>query len=519
MILYLHIHKGGMVMNSELLTNMLEKIESLGKRKRQINCQIKKLGNEEYLNEKGLEALHNLQNELNDVKSLIETIKSFYSKLKSKSEEYEALQVLFNTADDKSKNVVRKVLENYEIEIEELKEKIKLIITDEEQLEDENKENNSTVADDKPIEEENQKNKNTKNKKLLKKIGIAAGICGAASLALLAGRGCSKKSFSSQEPTVIESYEPSLDNGNTNEFEITPTPVQTETISATPTPVQTETISATPTPTVVPTETQNNDMLDATDIDAVYTRAEEMYSKMPYLDEIDHNYKGEEVQTLANLIRVLNGELPLDENRNTVYSPTLLDDNLSAMVDIMDNYPSSPQLDENSKSYYSDLVAWDEEVYNFAKKYDEVYANISDARNNDDFEAFENNVQTLGKLLYEDWVMNGANTGVNPYGFAATQRYLALSSSIGRYSSSVIEYASERGAVICVDVCYDYETGELKEVKVSDIYEAIRDGVRNDATLDIFLPDGEYLIELGFYNDLAKELEFKYENTLSYTLK
>ena len=513
-------------MNIELYNKMNEVLLRLKKEKRAILRELKLFReNEDYLSVKGKLRLISLNNRLEEIESELKGVQEDYQSYEELSEKVKELSELVKSEINPKVKKTLEELYNEKLELlESSEEMFKKYYFKEAAKEASDKNNKKEEGENKEAQKasnkEGKKPQNASNKegkkpqgtaksnevsKKVKRVGLSALALGTTALAVLGiSRGCSKTDKSnSYDSNSIEYLTP-------NPTEI---PQSTETIEIVQSPNPTEIPQSTETPKA------ENAMLDATDIDEVYDRAEKIYSEFSYLDEIDHNYKGREVQTIANLIRVLNGELPLNEDRETIYSPTSLDDNLSAMVDIMDNYPSSPQLDENSKSYYSDLVAWDEEVYNFAKKYDEVYANISDARNNDDFEAFENNVQTLGKLLYEDWVMNGANTGVNPYGFAATQRYLALSSSIGRYSSSVIEYASERGAVICVDVCYDYETGELKEVKVSDIYEAIRDGVRNDATLDIFLPDGEYLIELGFYNDLAKELEFKYENTLSYTLK
>ena len=374
-------------MNIELYNKMNEVLLRLKKEKRAILRELKLFReNEDYLSVKGKLRLISLNNRLEEIESELKGVQEDYQSYEELSEKVKELSELVKSEINPKVKKTLEELYNEKLELlESSEEMFKKYYFKEAAKEASDKNNKKEEGENKEAQKasnkEGKKPQNASNKegkkpqgtaksnevsKKVKRVGLSALALGTTALAVLGiSRGCSKTDKSnSYDSNSIEYLTP-------NPTEI---PQSTETIEIVQSPNPTEIPQSTETPKA------ENAMLDATDIDEVYDRAEKIYSELSYLDEIEHNYKGREVQTIANLIRVLNGELPLNEDRETIYSPTSLDDNLSAMVDIMDNYPSSPQLDENSKSYYSDLVAWDEEVYNFAKKYDEVYANISDAR-------------------------------------------------------------------------------------------------------------------------------------------
>lgn len=260
---------------------------------------------------------------------------------------------------------------------------------------------------------------------------------------------------------------------------------------------------------------------DVTNLEQVSKRASEIEEElMPMLEKMNHDFKNKDLNNIiTNIILVSNGELPIDENGNVMYDPNIASYYTQLRTELFGNYASSPQHEDKIyKVNYSMLTEDNSELSNFAAKYDKVYSNIAEARNNGDFDAFVESTKELGTLLYNDWVLQGMYEGNNPYNFAPETRLLALASSIERYASYVMEYEDGYNHVVCVPVCVNYNTGETKEIPVQSIFEAIVLGKSNDATLAVNAPDGYQVISEEFYIDLVNSLEYKYNNEVTLKL-
>lgn len=270
---------------------------------------------------------------------------------------------------------------------------------------------------------------------------------------------------------------------------------------------------------------------DITDEEQINERANYIYSE--YFETFKDKLTPSEQEMItpekiANIIRVVNGELPLDENGYKYYDANLTDDYIQALTKITADLPSSPALD---KIYHipTHLFAVDgTKLSDFMKKYDEDYANIAEARNNRDGEKAQEAIASLGKKLWYEWSLQGMNYEIDekmtdyqsPFDLPASQRALALNAAVAKYGPYVFEYNLNAMQPVCIDACVDYYTKTMQKLTVNEIFVGVTSGeydtvIAKAAGIDVDKePDS-----IAFDQDLKDQLEFKYRKLNQKTLK
>ena len=507
----MRIHKGGMVMNSELLKSISESLIELKKRKKEVTKEMKAFReNADYLSRKGKARLSALNDELEEIEAELVKVQDDYDLYSDLCDQVEELKQLISVERKPKTKESLKKLYNEKLEVlaetekyldsyyakalQEDKDEPVLEVDDKEEKK-EKEDKNKAEKVEKP-EKEVEGGKTNKSKKRNHKIRNIILACGGISLVFLSiglVKGCGYNNNRNEQFGVYQQYEADSDDDLDLPSSDVPELIDDDEPEE---------------------ELSIDEILQGNDAAGVVAKAEEVLEDLDYLDEIDHSFEGDELNTIVNIIRVSNGELPLDENNNEYYDPNVVDKYVQARTDIFANYPSSPQLDEIYSVNYADIVTDDENLQQFAEKYDEVYNAIAEARNENDWDAFAVNTQKLGEMMYSDWVLQGMYNGNNPYNFEADQRLLALGISTERYASYVMEYENGNRGTVCADVCTDYSTGDTKEIPVEDIYNAIVLGVCNDATLAVNAPSGYQIISEEFYKSLVNELDYKNQLSL-----
>ena len=233
-------------------------------------------------------------------------------------------------------------------------------------------------------------------------------------------------------------------------------------------------------------------------------------------------------EKIANIIRVANGELPLDADGNKYFDANLTDDYIQALTKITADLPSSPALDK-IYNVPTHLFAVDgSDLSNFMMKYDEDYENVADARNNRDGEKAQAAIASLGQKLWYEWSLQGMNYEIDgqmtdyksPFDLPAKERALALNASVAKYGPYVFEYNLNAMQPVCIDACVDYYTKTMKKLTVNEIFVGVTSGeydtvIAKAAGIEVDKePDS-----IAFDQDLRDELEFKYKELKQMTLK
>lgn len=233
-------------------------------------------------------------------------------------------------------------------------------------------------------------------------------------------------------------------------------------------------------------------------------------------------------EKIANIIRVANGELPLDADGNKYFDANLTDDYIQALTKITADLPSSPALDK-IYNVPTHLFAVDgSDLSNFMMKYDEDYANVAEARNNRDGAKAQRAIASLGKKLWYEWALQGMNYEIDgkmtdyksPFDLPAKERALALNASVAKYGPYVFEYNLNAMQPVCIDACVDYYTKTMKKLTVNEIFVGVTSGefdtvIAKAAGIEVDKePDS-----IAFDQDLRDELEFKYKELKQMTLK
>ena len=233
-------------------------------------------------------------------------------------------------------------------------------------------------------------------------------------------------------------------------------------------------------------------------------------------------------EKIANIIRVANGELPLDADGNKYFDANLTDDYIQALTKITADLPSSPTLDK-IYNVPTHLFAVDgSDLSNFMMKYDEDYENVADARNNRDGEKAQAAIASLGQKLWYEWSLQGMNYEIDgqmtdyksPFDLPAKERALALNASVAKYGPYVFEYNLNAMQPVCIDACVDYYTKTMKKLTVNEIFVGVTSGeydtvIAKAAGIEVDKePDS-----IAFDQDLRDELEFKYKELKQMTLK
>ena len=357
---------------------------------------------------------------------------------------------------------------------------------------------------------------------------------------------------------------------------VAPTPVPTVVPTPVPTPVPTVAPTPEPTPevTIAPVEEvvtlvlgEPGTFLDVTDEEQVMARAQYIYDNYyaGFVDKLSADERAHvTVERIANTIRVVNGNCPLDENGYKMLDANTTDTYSQAFVDLTANIPSSDVMG-TVEMVPTHLFAVDgSETQEFLKSYDELYARIAEGRNNrnsDEYRAAGKiiaakmwcewfcqgmggnilyNTQT-GEIDYDNNVRFNESTGnweyvcpengnvevlyntevypvTNPHNIDATYRYFAYMGSMYRYGSFIKEAEFNQMATICIPACINYSTKEMEELSIAQIYTAIDEGIWNDVIARSAGMSGRTEpFCVGFWEALNDQLEFDY--THSNTLK
>lgn len=263
--------------------------------------------------------------------------------------------------------------------------------------------------------------------------------------------------------------------------------------------------------------------LDVTDNEQVEARAQYIYDNyyaeiLPQLSESEKELCTPE--KIANTIRVLNGELPLDAEGNKYYDVNLVDDFGQLYVKTVCNIPSSPELD---KIYHvpSHMFAVDgSQTSDFMKAYDEDYSKVAEGRNARDGEKTREAIASLGTKMWNQWVLQGMYGDVSPYDLPASQRNLAFLGTMAPYAPYVFEYNLNAMQPVCIEACVDYSTKTMKELTVNEIYVGYTSGqwdtvIAKAAGIEVNAePDS-----IAFHQDLSETLAYKKQELNQLTLK
>lgn len=279
---------------------------------------------------------------------------------------------------------------------------------------------------------------------------------------------------------------------------------------------------------------------DATNDEQVKARAQYIYDNYysNWVNELTpEQQKNITPEKIANIIRVMNGELPLDEDGNRYYDVNVVDETVNSFVNITANLPSSSTLDSKTneeigqiKDIPMHMFAVDgSETSEFIKPYDEDFTNIIDGRNHHNGEKTVNAIKSLGEKMWREFVMVGRNyqndDGTltnyrNPYDLPAQQRALAWIGATQRYGAIALPYNLNGMQAVCIDVCVNYNTKELNAIPVNEIYEGYHSGLYNSIIARLAgLPEKHDPDTIGFVQDLNNQLEFKYKELKQMTLK
>lgn len=279
---------------------------------------------------------------------------------------------------------------------------------------------------------------------------------------------------------------------------------------------------------------------DVTNDEQVKARAQYIYDNYysNWVNELTpEQQKNITPEKIANIIRVMNGVLPLDEDGNRYYDVNVVDETVNSFVNITANLPSSSTLDSKTneeigqiKDIPMHMFAVDgSETSEFIKPYDEDFTNIIDGRNHHNGEKTVNAIKSLGEKMWHEFVMVGRNyqndDGTltnyrNPYDLPAQQRALAWIGATQRYGAIALPYNLNGMQAVCIDVCVNYNTKELNAIPVNEIYEGYHSGLYSSIIARLAgLPEKHDPDTIGFVQDLNDQLEFKYKELKQMTLK
>ena len=230
-------------------------------------------------------------------------------------------------------------------------------------------------------------------------------------------------------------------------------------------------------------------------------------------------------ENIANVIRVMAGELPLDENGNKVMDANIVDNYGAMYTELVGELGSSPQLEGRYFNIPAHLFTTDgTELSEFIKGYDEAYQTITNGFNKAADERLQGvevtggtmvreGISTLGTKYWNEWVMQGIYGDTNPYNFSAKDRLFAYLSSFAKYGQTALEYNLDSMQAVCIPVCVNYETKEINEISVNEIFFGYASGEWD--TVIAKLAGVEAHAEpdsVAFTQDLFDELNWKYNN-------
>lgn len=231
------------------------------------------------------------------------------------------------------------------------------------------------------------------------------------------------------------------------------------------------------------------------------------------------------IETVANIIRVYNDELPI-ENGVKTYSENTIDKYVEKGAELFANLGSlDDNGDETVYSPYQALIFEDNtDAARYAAEFDICYKMIANARNNSSKSDFIIAVKNLTYNLRDSLAFNGLYGSLNPLGMEESQLY-AMGSAIDRFSGLVFERSLTPADAICIDFCKDAIKNKTKFRSSVYVYDGILAG--NFLNLTPRAAGNEHReIPHGkrFYKIASDLLEKKYteyltEKGISYTKK
>ncbi len=262
--------------------------------------------------------------------------------------------------------------------------------------------------------------------------------------------------------------------------------------------------------------------LDATDNEQVEARAQYIidnyYSK--WMDKVSDDERSQiTLERISNIIRVMNGQCPLDDNGNRYYDPNVVDTYGQAFIDLVSDIPSSDVMGtvEVVPAY---LFAIDgTKLQDYIKTYDDLYAKVAEGRNKRDDSIYRPAAEEIARLYWFGWFLQGQNNYVNPTNFEAESRYFAYQATTSRYGSYIKEAEFNQRAAVCIDACVDYDTKLEEPLSIAEIYTAINDGIWNDIiakSAGLEVPTEPMLV--GYWHALNDQLSYVYEHAEVKTL-
>lgn len=262
--------------------------------------------------------------------------------------------------------------------------------------------------------------------------------------------------------------------------------------------------------------------LDASDAEQVQARAQYLFDNyyapnMKYIDAGDQHLVT--VDNIANTIRVMNGELPLDENGYQTKDGATVDDYTSVLLATTVNAGST-----KGEEYYhfpAYLFAEDgSEVQEFIKSYDDIYDKLVYSMNVGDDPQAEDAIACLGYKFWNEWYLQGMYGDTNPHTFDTDLRYFAFVATIEPYNTTALEYHLNEKKPVCIEACYDYETKNKELLSVNEIKVALETGEWNQISAKLAgmdVPNNPWLPL--FWEALDDQLNWKYDHRDTLTLK
>lgn len=275
--------------------------------------------------------------------------------------------------------------------------------------------------------------------------------------------------------------------------------------------------------------------LDATNKEQVEARAKYIVDTYygPFMGKLtDYERSFITVENVANVIRVMNGELPVDANGNVIMNANIVDDYGQTFTYLFGDLGSSPNLEGIYYNVPAYMFTTDgTELQAFIKRYDEDYQKMTEGfnvaacqryngENIDGGVMVREAIASLGYKYWNEWCLKGVYGDTNPYNFEAKYRLYAFLSCFARYGQWAFEYNLNAMQPVCIDACINYSTKEIEKLNVNEIFwgycnaewnKVIAQAAGIESNID---PDSVY-----FTQDLLDELTWKYNNMNCMSLK
>lgn len=298
--------------------------------------------------------------------------------------------------------------------------------------------------------------------------------------------------------------------------------------SVSPTSIPATEITPTAIPSTAPTEalTETSTNMSVSDI---YEEAKQIYEEE--FSEIagrTNMSKEEFINTIANIRSIFYySEIPENEQYLGINT---IEYYMAKRIELYGNAcnPSDSKLPLYCVNYSaSDLseiekLSYDQQAVNtFMSKYDRIYNDIYTDLNSKNYDKADTDIKSLTWMLYDDFVLGGLYSGVDPYAFKQQYLPIAFGSAIDRYTP-VAEYLMENQS--CISLCVNQETGKWENVNQLSVIQALtsKDGKSKDGKIVLDQLNDAQIESLvkTFNNQLVSIIDYKLgDNPISRVLK